>query len=93
MSGPVSPGSSHTTLGGFLFLEWLRRSGIFRAECEPLAKLAVAGGIISFWILISPLTSFGKRNLGPVAFGIFMAMFLVKVLGRLRKKAANSGVG
>lgn len=76
-----------------LFLAWLRRSGVFRAECEPLAKLAVAGGIISFWILISPLTSFGKRNLGPVVFGIFMAILLLNVLGRLRKKAANSAVG
>jgi hypothetical protein len=77
----------------FLFLEWLRRSRIFRAECDPLAKLAVAAGIISFWILISPLTSFGKRNIGPVLFGIFMALFLVNVRRRLQKNAANPGVG
>lgn len=68
------------------FLEWLRRSGMFRCGLNPLSKFAGASGIISFWILVSPLTSFGKSNPGPVCCGTFMAFFLVSVQQRLRKK-------
>ena len=74
-------------LGIFLaFLGWLRRSGIFRPGLDPLSKLAGASGIISFWILVSPLTSFGKGNPGPVCFGLLVAVLLVTVLQRLRKR-------
>jgi hypothetical protein len=68
------------------YLELLRRNGVFRPGLEALSKFAVASGIISFWILISPLTSFGKRNVGPVFFGALMASFLVSVQLRLKKK-------
>ena len=44
------------------FLEMLRRYGAFRPGLSPLSKLAVAGGIISFWILISPLKSLAVRQ-------------------------------
>jgi hypothetical protein len=66
-------------LGIYLaFLEWLRRSGVFHPRQKPLARFAVASGIISFWVLVSPLTSFSKGNLGPVCFGVLMAVFLAK---------------
>jgi len=66
------------------FLECLRRSGIFEPGQKPLSKLAGASGIISFWVLVSPLTSFGKGNPGPVCFGVFMAVFLLHQQRRLR---------
>lgn len=65
------------------FLEWLRRSGVFRPGQCAQSKFACAGGIISFWILVSPLTSYGKANPGPVCFGVLMALFLVYVQRRL----------
>lgn len=67
------------------FLGWLRRSGMFRPGLDPLSKFAGASGIISFWILVSPLTAFGKGNIGPVFFGVLVAVFLVstrKLLGK-----------
>jgi len=68
------------------FLGWLWRNGIFRPGLDPLSKFAGAGGIISFWVLVSPLTSFSKGNIGPVFFGALMAVFLVSVQQRLKKK-------
>jgi hypothetical protein len=67
------------------YLELLRRSGVFRPGLDALSKFVVASGMISFWILISPLTSFGKHNIGPVFFGTLMAIFLVSVQQRLKK--------
>ena len=67
------------------FLGWLWRNGIFRPELDPLSKFAGASGIISFWILVSPLTAYGKGNVGPVFFGALTAIFLVSVHQRLRK--------
>lgn len=73
-------------LGVYLaFLEWLRRRAIFRPGLAPLSKFAVAGGIISFWILLSPLTTLSKGNPGPAFFGALMAIFLVSVQRRLKK--------
>ena len=68
------------------FLEWLRRSGLFRPGLDPLSKFAGASGIISFWILVSPLTAFGKGNIGPVFFGTLVAVFLVSTQKRLKKR-------
>jgi hypothetical protein len=72
-------------LGVYLaFLEWLRRNGIFRAGQLPLSRFAAASGIISFWILVSPLTSRGKGNPGPACFGLLVAVVLVQEWRRLR---------
>ena len=68
-----------------LFLRFLRRNGVFRLDLDPLSKFAAASGIICFWILISPLTSLGKGNIGPVLFGGLMAAFLFSVHQRLAK--------
>jgi hypothetical protein len=68
------------------FLEWLRRSGMFHPGLDPLSKFAGASGIISFWILVSPLTAFGKGNIGPVFFGTLVAVFLVSTQKRLKKR-------
>jgi hypothetical protein len=72
---------------GFLVL--LRRSGVFRPGLDPLSKFAVAAGIITFWILVSPLTSFGKGNIGPVFFGALTACFLVQTQRRLHRDHAR----
>ncbi len=68
------------------FLGWLRRAGLFHLGLDPLSKFAGASGIISFWILVSPLTAFGKGNPGPVIFGALMAVFLATVHQRLSKR-------
>ena len=74
-------------LGVYLaFLAWLRRKGLFRSGLNPIGKFAGASGIISFWILVSPLTSFGRHNPGPVCFGVLMAVFLICVQRQLCKK-------
>ena len=65
-------------LGVYLaYLAWLRRSGVFRPGQTPQLRLAAVGGVISFWILISPLSSFSKGNPGPACFGLLMALVLV----------------
>ena len=74
------------------FLEMLRRSGAFRPGLDPLSKLAAAGGIISFWIVVSPLTSLGKHNPGPVIFGGLAAYFLVKTQRQLSRHHAIESV-
>jgi hypothetical protein len=72
-------------LGVYLaFLDWLRRRGIFHPGQKSLSKFAAASGIISFWVLVSPLTSFGKGSPVPLCFGVLMAVFLVKAQRRLR---------
>jgi hypothetical protein len=75
------------------FLELLRRSGTFQTGLDPLSKFTLAAGIVSFWVLVSPLSSFAKGNIGPVSFGLFMAAFLLNTLKRLRKRIPipNSG--
>jgi len=71
-------------LGVYLaFLEWLRRNGVFRPGQLPLSRFAAASGIISFWILVSPLTSLSKGNPGPACFGLLVAVLLVKGWRRL----------
>jgi len=72
-------------LGVYLaFLGWLERNGMFHPGQGPVTKFAGASGIISFWILVSPLTAFGKGIPGPLCFGVLMALFLVNTLRRLR---------
>ncbi|MGO8697597.1 MAG: hypothetical protein ACLQVY_07770 [Limisphaerales bacterium] len=67
------------------FLGLLRWCGAFRPQLDPLSKLAIAGGIISFWILVSPLTALSKHKVGPLFFGVLVAILLIKVQQRLRK--------
>lgn len=67
------------------YLGLLRRIGVFRPGLDAMPKFAVAGGMISFWILVSPLASFAKRNIGPVCFGALTAYFLLRMLQRLKK--------
>jgi hypothetical protein len=67
------------------FLGLLRRCGTFRPGLDPLSRLAIAGGIISFWILVSPLAALSKHKVGPLLFGILVAILLVKVQQRLSK--------
>ena len=50
-------------------LVFLWRIHIFDNDLGPLSKFAVAAGMISLFILVSPLISFGKRNPGPILCG------------------------
>jgi hypothetical protein len=70
------------------FLGLLHHNRAFDLGLDPLSKFAVASGIISFWILVSPLTSFGKRNVGPVAFALLVAGILASMHKRLKKGLA-----
>jgi len=66
------------------FLGLLRRNGTFRAGLNPLSKFAVASGMISFWIILSPLASIAKHNLGPASFGALTVFLLFRMLQRLK---------
>jgi len=66
------------------FLGLLRWNGTFRPGLDARSKFAVAGGMISFWIIVSPLASFAKHNAGPVFFGALTAVFLLRMLQRLK---------
>jgi hypothetical protein len=68
------------------FLGLLRWCGVFRPGLDRLSRFAVASGIISFWVLVSPLTALTKGNVGPVFFGALVAVLLVNVQQRLRKR-------
>ena len=63
----------------------LRWCGVFRLRLDPLSKLAVASGIISFWVLVSPLTALSKHKVGPLFFAVLVAFLLLKVRERLCK--------
>ena len=67
------------------YLAWLRRSGAFRSGLDPVSKLAVAGGMVCFWVLMSPLASLQKGNPAPLFFGALMAGFLVYAQRMLRQ--------
>jgi hypothetical protein len=70
------------------FLGLLHHSRAFDRGLDPLSKFAVASGIISFWILVSPLTAFGKGNVGPVAFAVLVSGILASVHRRLKEGLA-----
>jgi len=57
------------------FLGLLHHGGVFDPGLDPLSKFAVACGIISFWVLASPLMSLAKGNVGPVIFAALTAVF------------------
>jgi hypothetical protein len=71
------------------FLVLLHHGGAFTPGLDPPSKFAVASGVISFWILISPLTAFGKGNVGPVAFAVPMAVFLASMHTPLKNGPAR----
>ncbi|MGO8674279.1 MAG: hypothetical protein ACLQVX_00260 [Limisphaerales bacterium] len=65
------------------FLEFLRRNHVFNPGLAPLAQLAIAAGIVSFWILVTPLTMIGKGNPGPLIFAVLTIAFFVRIRRRL----------
>ena len=71
------------------FLGFLHHNRAFDPGLDPLSKCAVASGIISFWILASPLVALAKGNVGPFFFGGLMAGFLTNVQKRLKKGLAS----
>ena len=70
------------------FLGFLHHNRAFDPGLDPLSKFAVASGIISFWILASPLMALAKGNDGPFVFAVLMAGFLASVQKRLKKGPA-----
>jgi hypothetical protein len=75
---------------GFLGLLW--KNQVFDPGLSPVSKFAVAGGIISFWILAAPLMSILKGNIGPIIFALGMLVFLVSVHKRLRKRPMSAAM-
>jgi hypothetical protein len=75
------------------FLGFLHHSRVFEPGLVPLSRFAVACGIISFWVLASPLMAVAKGNVGPVVFAALMAGFLVSMQKRLKKRLAVSERG
>ncbi len=73
------------------FLGFLHHNRAFDPGLDPLSKFAVAAGVISFWILASPLISFGKRNVGPVTCAVLVASILVSAHRRLKHGLAVQG--
>jgi hypothetical protein len=72
------------------FLGFLHRSGAFNPSLDPLSRFTVACGIISFWILASPLMALAKGNVGPVVFAVLAAGFLASAHKRLKTELANN---
>ncbi len=66
------------------FVLFLRRNGVFNPGLDPLSKFAVASGMVSFWILVSPLTARSKGNVGPVAFAALVGYVLLRARKRIR---------
>ena len=58
------------------YLAWFRREGALAPAQKPILRFAAGCGIVSFWILLSPLMSLAKGNPGPVLFGAGTALFL-----------------
>jgi hypothetical protein len=75
------------------FLGFLHYSEAFKPRLDPLSKFAIACGIISFWVLASPLMALAKGNVGPVVFAALMAGFLVSMQKRLKNRLAASERG
>jgi len=71
------------------FLGFLHHNRAFDPGLDPLSKCALASGIISFWILASPLMALAKGNVGPFVLAGLMAGLLASVPKRLRKGLAS----
>jgi hypothetical protein len=72
------------------FLGFLHRSHAFDPGLAPLSRFAVACGVISFWVLASPLMALAKGNVGPVVFALLTGGLLASVHKRLKTEQANS---
>ena len=71
------------------FLGFLHRSGAFNPSLDPLSRFTVACGVISFWVLVSPLTALAKDNVGPVVFALLTAGLLRGAHERLKTGPAS----
>jgi hypothetical protein len=71
------------------FLGFLHRCRVFDPGLTPLPRFAVACGIISFWVLASPLMAIAKGNVGPVIFALLMTGFLASMRKRLQAGLAT----
>ena len=70
------------------FLGFLHHSRAFDPGLDSLSRFAVACGIISVWVLASPLMALAKGNVGPVVFAVLTAGFLASVQKRLKQRLA-----
>lgn len=66
-----------------VFLWFLQRLGAFHPDFPPDRRLAVASGIIYFWIVVSPATLLAKHNPFPLMFAVMMVLLLRRVGQRL----------
>jgi hypothetical protein len=73
------------------FLGFLHYSGAFDPGLDPMSRFAVACGVISFWLLASPLMSLAKGNVGPVVFAVLTAGVLAGARKRIKEEPASRG--
>jgi hypothetical protein len=71
------------------FVGFLHRSRALNPGLDPRSRFAVACGVISFWLLASPLMALAKGNVGPVVFAVLTAGFLVSMHKRLKTGLAR----
>jgi hypothetical protein len=67
--------------GAFLWIA--QRNQAFSPILPPLSRLACASGIISFWILVSPVAIFMRHSFGPLVIAVLMSIFLLSQRNRL----------
>jgi len=68
------------------FLAVLARFRTFDPRLPALSKLAAAGGIITFWLMVSPMAAFGKGNPSPLIAAVPMVWFLLSARRRLLRE-------
>ena len=74
-------------VGIYLIVLWyLNGNSVFERTLPPNAKLAIASGIISFWIMLAPLMTYAKKNPQPLVIAILMVIFLIKMQKRIRER-------
>ncbi|HEY3852869.1 MAG TPA: hypothetical protein VGO67_00585 [Verrucomicrobiae bacterium] len=73
-----------------MFLGFLHRIRAFDRSLDPLAKFAIAAGMISFFIAVSPLKSFGGHNPGPIICGVIAVVILSRQHKQLKRRLARN---
>ncbi|HEX3988645.1 MAG TPA: hypothetical protein VHZ30_04380 [Verrucomicrobiae bacterium] len=89
---PISPGLIIAVILAIYaaFLGFLHRIRAFDRNLDPLAKFAITAGMISFFIVVSPLISLGKHNPGSVICGVVVVVILLRQHKRLKRALAGN---
>ena len=72
------------------FLWFLHHIRAFDRNLDPVSKFAIAAGMISFFIAVSPLKSLGEHNPGPIICGVIAVVILSRQYKRLKRALAGN---